>query len=75
MSIILRHVHKTYDTNTVLEDVSVTFGVHEKVALVGENGEAKPPCYASAQVQKTQAKAPSHTIPRDGYGMWHKNSR
>ncbi len=41
MSIILRHVHKTYDTNTVLEDVSVTFGVHEKVALVGENGAGK----------------------------------
>jgi ATP-binding cassette, subfamily F, member 3 len=41
MSIILRHVHKTYDNNSVLEDVSVTFSMHEKVALVGENGAGK----------------------------------
>ncbi len=41
MSIVLKKVSKTYNTNTVLDDVSITFGALEKIALVGENGAGK----------------------------------
>ena len=41
MSITLKKVSKSYNTNIVLVDVSISFNMGEKIALVGENGVGK----------------------------------
>jgi ATPase subunit of ABC transporter with duplicated ATPase domains len=41
MSITLKKVSKSYNANTVLADVSISFNIGEKIVLVGENGAGK----------------------------------